>query len=108
MPTRAPEIPVTFTEPVAFFCAVSTMAMVSPPTRAATCAALAAADVINKAAEAAKSERNDMVSSLCFRDPGGTDTRTTGGTGRTDARPRKLFSLMVKCRCIQMPHGHGS
>src|SRR5258705_409652 len=36
MPTSAPEMPVTLTDPVAFFCAVSTIAMVSPPIRAAT------------------------------------------------------------------------
>ena len=60
MPTSLPEMPDTLTEPVAFFCAVSTVAMVSPPIRAATCAALAATDPINSAAEAAKIERSIM------------------------------------------------
>ena len=36
IPTSAPLMPVTLTEPVAFFCAVSTVAMVSPPISAAT------------------------------------------------------------------------
>src|SRR5205807_7579716 len=61
MPTSGPEMPVTLTDPVAFFCAVSTMAMVSPPIGAATCAALAAADDSNSAAEASKIERKFIV-----------------------------------------------
>ena len=61
MPTSAPEMPVTLTDPVTFFCAVSTIAMVSPPIRAATCAALAAADGSNNAAEAAKIEQKFIV-----------------------------------------------
>src|SRR6478735_5707421 len=51
MPTMAPLMPVTFMVAVAFFAAVSTMAMVSLPTRAATCAALAATDVARRATE---------------------------------------------------------
>src|SRR6266542_2729264 len=82
MPTSAPEMPVTLTDPVAFFCAVSTVAMVSPPIRAATCAALAAADDSNSAAEAAKIERKFIVKLPVFHDPPGTNTAGTGGAAK--------------------------
>src|SRR5688572_134081 len=82
MPTSAPEMPVTLTEPVAFFCAVSTIAIVSPPIRAATCAALAAAGDSNSAAEAAKIERKFIVKLPVFLDPLGTNTAGTGGAAK--------------------------
>src|SRR2546430_17604977 len=85
MPTSAPEMPVPLTEPIAFFCAVSTIAIVSPPIRAATCAALAAADDSNNAAEAAKIERKFIVKLPVFHDPLGTNTANTGRHGETDA-----------------------
>jgi hypothetical protein len=78
------------TDPVAFFCAVSTIAMVSPPIRAATCAALAADDS-NNAAEAAKIERKFIVKLPVFHDPLGTNTAGTGGTAKRMQRAEKKF-----------------
>src|SRR6185503_7570940 len=99
MPTSAPEMPVTLTDPVAFFCAVSTIAMVSPPIRAATCAALAAADDSNNAAEAAKIERKFIVKLPVFHDPLGINTAGTGGGAKRMQHAENNFGT-----CIQMPH----
>src|SRR3954463_4736607 len=94
MPTSAPEMPVTLTDPVAFFCAVSTVAMVSPPIRAATCAALAAADDSNSAAEAAKIERKFIVKLPVFLDPLGINTAGTGGAAKRMQQPENNFRQM--------------
>src|SRR5207253_6907641 len=93
MPTSAPEMPVTLTDPVAFFCAVSTMAMVSPPIRAATRAALAAADDSNSAAEAAKIERKFIVKLPVF--PRSSRDQHSGYRRHS----KNNFGT-----CIQMPH----
>src|SRR3954451_13712344 len=89
MPTSAPEMPVTLTDPVAFFCAVSTVAMVSPPIRAATCAALAAADDSNSATEAAKIERKFIVKLPVFRWSSQDQHSGYRRRGETDAANQK-------------------
>src|SRR3954464_7481926 len=93
MPTNAPEMPVTLTDPVAFFCAVSTIAIVSPPIRAATCAALAADDS-NNATEAAKIERKFIVKLPVFHDPLGTNTAGTGGAAKRMQHTKNNFRHM--------------
>jgi hypothetical protein len=63
--------------------------MVSPPIRAATCAALAAADDSKSAAEVTKIERKFIVKLPVFLDPLGINTAGTGGAGKTDAGGQK-------------------
>src|SRR6185503_14269557 len=73
---------------------VSTIAMVSPPIRAATCAALAAADDSKSATEAAKIERKFIVKLPVFHDPLGINTAGTGGAAKRMQHTKNNFRHM--------------
>jgi hypothetical protein len=73
--------------------------MVSPPIRAATWAALAAADDSNNAADAAKIERKFIVKTPCVRDPLRTNTAGTRATAKRMQPTENIFSAHAsKCR----------